>query len=554
MKIKHLRLKESHLIFLKKLLSLSENNSEENIQIITCILNVISFIIIGKEFNFKFSKKKLQLISLQIYEDNSNTNIINKFSDKKNNISHVNSNSSSPEDSNITLNLGKSVSAPLNDYLNLDLECFKLVGKVINNYIKEKKDDFNYLNELKNALLLLGYINNENFEKDILNFYLENCISMLKKNDKEMKKIIISLAKSSWFPKMDTKLKKNIDNEYNFIFIFQNFINLLLIEIDDEIKLLILETINEEKYFQLLSKYDFFIKFVSLFECDNNLIIEKSVEIVNKLISYNYNEIHIYINGRINQICLFLITSNNQYRIEKNIILLNYFIKYTANNIVESLEKIFTTLLKLLKKETSKDFNILDELKKQNDVIILKVLSVISELMNNQYFNKNLLDESLNDIMLTSISILEDNITFSSTKEETVLNAILSILVNTNKDWKIYSDYIDLVNIIIQVLSKSQNKQSRLYAMKIFGYIGTINPDKLEIILNLNDAQNENGVNKFYIADEINNYSDTEIVHQKNELMEGEKNKKQINKLNVSQSVLNLDKGKYKKKFNFKKE
>ena len=546
-------LKESHLIFLEKLLSLSEKNSEENIQIIICILNVISFIIIGREFNFKFSKKKLQLISLQIYEDNSNTNIINKFSDKKNNISHGNSNSSSPEDSNITLNLGKSISAPLNDYLNMDYECFKNVGKVINNYIKEKKDDINNLNEVKNALQLLGYINNENFEKDILNFYLENCISMLKKNDKEMKKIIISLAKSSWFPKMDTKLKKNIANDYNFIFIFQNFINLLLIEIDDEIKLLILETINEEKYFQLLSKYDFFIKFVSLFQCDNNSIIEKSVEIVSKLISYNYNEIHIYINGRINQICLFLITSNNQYRIEKNIILLNYLIKYTANNIVESLEKIFTTLLKLLKKETSKDFNILDELKKQNDVIILKVLSVISELMNNQYFNKNILDESLNDIMLISISILEDNITFSSTKEETVLKAILSILVNTNKDWKIYSDYIDLVNIIIQVLSKSQNKQSRLYAMKIFGYIGTINPDKLEIILNLNDAQNENGVNKFYIADEINNYSDTEIVHQKNELMEGEKNKKQINKLNVSQSVLNLNKGKYKKKFNFKK-
>ena len=109
-------LKESHLIFLKKLLSLSEKNTEENIQIITCILNVISFIIIGKEFNFKFSKKKLQLISLQIYEDISNTNIINKFSDKKNNISHGNSNSSSPEDSNATLNLGKSVSAPLNDY------------------------------------------------------------------------------------------------------------------------------------------------------------------------------------------------------------------------------------------------------------------------------------------------------------------------------------------------------------------------------------------------------------------------------------------------------
>ena len=52
---------------------------------------------------------------------------------------------------------------------------------------------------------------------------------------------------------------------------------------------------------------------------------------------------------------------------------------------------------------------------------------------------------------------------FSSIKEETALYTILSILTNTDKDWKIYSDYIDLVSLVIDVMSKSPNKQSRLY-------------------------------------------------------------------------------------------
>ena len=219
------------------------------------------------------------------------------------------------------------------------------------------------------------------------------------------------------------------------------------------------------------------------------------------------------------------------------------------------MEMIFTNSLKILKKGVSNDLNSSD-LKNQNDIIILGVLSIIGELMNNQYYNKTQLNEYLNDIMSITINLLEDNITSSSIKEEKALYTILSILTNSDKDWKIYSDYINLVRLIIEVLSKSQNKQSRLYALKIFGHIGIINPDKLEIILDLNDVKNENGVNEFYIADEINNYSDTEIIHQKNELMGAVKNpkdKRQINKINVSQSILNMDKGKIKIIFDFKK-
>ena len=104
-------------------------------------------------------------------------------------------------------------------------------------------------------------------------------------------------------------------------------------------------------------------------------------------------------------------------------------------------------------------------------------------------------------------------------------------------------------------MSKSPNKQSRLYAMEIFGHIGTMNPDKLEILLDLNEVQSENDLDKFLIMDEVNNYSDTEIVYQKNKLMKGAKNlkdKKVISKLNVSQSILSIDKGEFKSKFDFK--
>ena len=51
-------LSESHINFLKKILKQYDKNSNENIQIIICILNVVSFIITDNKFNFKKKKKK----------------------------------------------------------------------------------------------------------------------------------------------------------------------------------------------------------------------------------------------------------------------------------------------------------------------------------------------------------------------------------------------------------------------------------------------------------------------------------------------------------------
>ena len=558
-KIFTLGIKESHIPFFKKLLSIYPKNSRKNIQIIICLLNVISFIITQKQFNFKYLNKKIQKNSNLFHSEESN-----KYADNKKPITHEYIYSISPYkspkhsgDKKISLNLTKSVSSPLNaaTITSIDMEYFSKIGKIISEYIKEKKlKGTSFSSEIKNALGLLGLINNKFFEKDILNFYLENCIRLLKKNDKEIKKKIILLGNSPWVPKLELKNNLNSDKEYSLKLIFQYFLDLLLVELDDEIKLLILKVIDEQRYLQLLVKDNYFMKFIALVEHDSNSIKEKSVEIISKLISYN-NKINTYIKRKINQICLYLVTSNNQHRQEKNIILLTYFIKYAGNSIDnETIHMIFTNLLKILKKENNENNS--DDFKKQNDSITLGVLSVISELINSQNYNKSSLEEYLNDIMSISINILEENISLSPIKEKTSLNIILSILTNSDKDWKIYSDYIDLVRLLIDVLSKSTNKQSRLNALKIFGNIGTINPDKLEILLNLNEGQNENDLNEFYIADEINNYSDTEIIHQKNELIEAAKNqrdKKQFNKINVSQSLLIIDKGKSKIKFDFKK-
>ena len=93
-------LKDSHLNFLKKLLKLYPKNSKDNFQIIICLLNVISFMITQKEFKFKFSQKKLSVISKEIRDEN-------KFEIKLNSISE--------EYPKFNLTLSKTISAPLND-------------------------------------------------------------------------------------------------------------------------------------------------------------------------------------------------------------------------------------------------------------------------------------------------------------------------------------------------------------------------------------------------------------------------------------------------------
>ena len=512
-------LSESHINFLKKILKQYDKNSNENIQIIICILNVVSFIITDNKFNFKTTEKKMGISS--VIQENKGEDIVNK----KNINNKI-----------LTLNLIEQKTPGIKNNLNLnntDIKYFNNAGKAICSYIKDRKDKgIDYSKEIKNALILLSFIDNEIFRDDILTFYLEKCIHIFHNSNNEIKKELIELANSPWIPSLeDTKNTKKRNIEYNLNYILEYYLNLLLNESEDEIKLLILKSLDDKRYFKFLSKNNFFLKFATIIEYDNNLIKEKSLEIISKIISYNYNTIFTYIREKVLQIYLYLVTSNNIYRKEENIILLSFFIKYVGNYIVEELENLLPTLLKILREEANYKNNNIVETKKQNDMIILGILSVISELIKNDDYNQSQLEFYINDIMSISINILADNLSKSSIKEETALNTIFSILINSNKNWNIYSDYKNLVNLIIQVLSKSQNKKSRLYAMKILGYIGTINPNKLNSLLNLNISNNKNDINE---ENELN------LDKEKNKSL-NLKDKNQNNKLKLIEKYKKYD-------------
>ena len=159
-------LKDIHLNFLNKLLKLYPKNSKENIQLIICILNVISFIITQKEFKFKFSQKRMSLI------ESENKNEVN-FEKHMNSIS--------TEYPNFILNLTKTISAPINKLVNdSDLQKYNKIGRVIKEYMKSKKEKgIKINNDINNAIKLLGFIDSKNFEKDILDFYLEKILAVL---------------------------------------------------------------------------------------------------------------------------------------------------------------------------------------------------------------------------------------------------------------------------------------------------------------------------------------------------------------------------------------
>ena len=117
-------LRESHINFINKLFKLYPKNTKENIQITICILNVISFIITQRQFNFKFSQKKFLIISKEIKDENKYELNIKSESNEYPKFSHFKS-----------LHLTKTISAPLNDGIsNLDLQKYNKVGKLIKEY------------------------------------------------------------------------------------------------------------------------------------------------------------------------------------------------------------------------------------------------------------------------------------------------------------------------------------------------------------------------------------------------------------------------------------
>ena len=518
-------LKECHILFLKRVLEIYKNHPLQFLPINLCVLNIISYRITGEEFNFNITYKKRLLSSdennkkKKEAKKNSNTNIFKSF-----------------------LSINKSNARDNNKSEDFDADFYRYyndIGDIMINYIKEKKDKdkgYDNTNEVIIALTILGFIDCDILIRDVLNFYVEHCLILAKGQDKNIKIKVIKLANSKWIPEIENK-KINLAIVHNKNYVLEYLINLLLLEPDDEIKLIILDVIDNQRFYELLSKNNFFVNFISIIEYDNNLVKEKTIKIVSQLIKYNYSSINAFVREKILQIYACLVNSNNQYRKEENIILLTYLVKYMGNHIVNEIEILFSTLLGLLKEETN--FNkAISESKKQNEIIILGILSLISELMINQYYNKSKIEEYIKDIILISISILDDNLSTSSLKEETVLYTILSILTFSNKEWNIYSEFTNLVKIIIRILKKSQNKNSRLYALKILGNIGAINPSILNKILNLHQNKEETELD-FNLKISNKNEEGMNISNDEN-VEGGEKNKiKNLIKLNKAKQKCN---------------
>ena len=58
--------------------------------------------------------------------------------------------------------------------------------------------------------------------------------------------------------------------------------------------------------------------------------------------------------------------------------------------------------------------------------------------------------------------------------------------------WDVYSDFSQLVFTLIKILKNSNSNEARIYSLKIFGYIGAMDPDKLDIFLILENNAKSN--------------------------------------------------------------
>jgi hypothetical protein len=157
-------------------------------------------------------------------------------------------------------------------------------------------------------------------------------------------------------------------------------------------------------------------------------------------------------------------------------------------------------------------------------------------MQNNK--NKRLSEDYYKQVLTICITNLKDN--SSSVKQEVSLKTVLSILENSLIDWKIYFDYPELVNLLIQILTKENNKTSRLLCLKIFGFIGAMDNDRLEKIWSIHQNElNNNFINENYEIDEYNNNDDEEIIDHK---------RKYLIKSNMNKEKKHIKQSKVKKK------
>ena len=459
-----------HVNFLQKLiniyLELDKNENikaeEEIITVILVSLNVISLIL---------SKK---------------INLNNSFLNISKNIKLINNKSSKKY------------------FMNIFKISRKQIGNVLIQYLeKEQKDKLAFesikLQMSRSAINFLKKINHPYFAKDILFFYQKSCFPFLKEKIKSIEKIdIISLITSNWisYNIEDREIKIVIEH------IIDKLLDYYLIAKNENIKKSILDNL-DERYDLLLSKENFLRKLFLIFDCSENHLKVGIVMIFGRLKKFNPVMISMILKKEIMRIYSVLNFSTDIFDKEKVISLLNYYIIYTKDIILEYFDKnIFEVLIKEINKKESLDDSESNTLsvqeKEYNDDLNLKISSILTELISNSSNLGNKENEELyyKDIIEACINNLKENT--NNTSQEILLKTILTVFEHSIKNWDVYSDFSDLVYILIKILKFSNSKETRIFAMKIFGYIGAMDPDKLDIFLTIQkNALDNEGLDNF---------------------------------------------------------
>ena len=341
---------------------------------------------------------------------------------------------------------------------------------------------------------------------------------------------------------------KNIDNNYIILLILKNISN---------------------KFDILFTKESFFLKLILLLNIPEIHIKEQCVIIISRILAYNYTSTFLYLQKNIIEIFIILDTSENMELKELNIELLKYYIKYCGKYITNYLEIIFYKLIQIFFNNYEKEKSNLNSnniINVDNDNYVNKnyyhniiILNIIKEIINYGNINLNSnLKNNLNEIIVKIINICNDYLkeVSSSESKEIILSLLLTIFENSSYDYNIYFNHLELVTNLINILEKTSKLKVRIIALKIFGFIGTMNPDKLESLINVR-FNNEN--NEDYNDDEYENFDDEEIVIHNREQMK-EKRKKNVanyfnnyynnNKKNILKKKVEFDKLIYLKEIN----
>ena len=408
----------------------------------------------------------------------------------------------------------------------------KQIGNVLIEYLKKEQKNKSTFEDIKlqmgrSSINFLKKINHPYFAKDILLFYQRSCFPLLKEKIKSIEKIdIISLITSNWiyYNIKDDEIKSVIEN------IIDKLLDYYLRIKNENIKKSILDNL-DERYDLLLSKENFLRKLFLLFDCSENHLKVGIVMILGRLKKYSPVMISMILKKEIMRIYSVLNFSTDIFDKEKAISLLSYYIIYTKDIVLEYFDKnIFEVLIKEInKKETFYDSesNSLSDVQEKvyNDDVNLKIPSILTELISNSCNLGNEENEELyyRDIIKACIDNLKENT--NNISQEILLKTILTVFEHSVKTWDVYNDYPEFVFTLIKILKFSNSKETRVYALKIFGYIGSMDPNKLDFFLTLKKNALDN--------DDIENSEDKNFqIFDKNKKIKKNDKKNVFNVLN----------------------